>query len=301
MLIIEKIKHHVNLTDVEYEIGKLIITLGYDVSDKTTRWIAKNSFTSPTSVVRFCQKLGFSGFDEFKEQYVYELNYIDKQYGKVNVNFPFMKDDSDVAIIDKLTSLYKETIDDTKSLIKYSDIEKVKKILVASESIYIFSAGTALNQAQVFKEKMMKIGKRVIITTNLNYQLYEANSMAKDDVAIIVSYSGETKTSLLIAEICKSKKIPIIAITSIGENSLKKLSYASLQLTSKENIKNNIADYSTHLSVSFIFDVLYSVIFRIDYDNNYNYKQNYIDLLESQRTSTNEVLWDENIQSDETL
>ena len=47
-----------------------------------------------------------------------------------------------------------------------------------------------LNLAESFKEKMLKIGKNVIISNNLNYQLYEVTCIPKGDLGIIISYSG---------------------------------------------------------------------------------------------------------------
>ena len=52
---------------------------------------------------------------------------------------------------------------------------------------------------------MMKIGKNVYITNNLNYQRYEVNCIPKGDCVIFISYSGETKTLINMAKHVKRK------------------------------------------------------------------------------------------------
>lgn len=81
-------------------------------------------------------------------------------------------------------SLYEETIKDTLSLLHHDLFQKAVQLLNNNNNIHIYSYGTALNIAESFKEKMMKIGKNVYITNNLNYQRYEVNCIPKGDCVI---------------------------------------------------------------------------------------------------------------------
>ena len=65
-------------------------------------------------------------------------------------------------------SLYEETIKDTLSLLHHDLFQKAVQLLNNNNNIHIYSYGTALNISESFKEKMMKIGKNVYITNNLN-------------------------------------------------------------------------------------------------------------------------------------
>lgn len=297
MLIIDKIKKYDSLSDSEQKIAEFLISLGERMEGKSTRWIAEKTFSSPATIIRLCKKLGFSGFDSFKVQYIKELKYIEKQYGKINVNFPFEKNDSMMSVSNKIGSLYRDTIDDTLSLLSHDDTAQAKRMIFDSNAIYLYSFGTALNQAESFKEKMMKIGKRVFLSSNLNYQLYEASCMKENDLAIIISYSGETENALKIADICKQNAVSILSITSVGENSLSTQSDAILYISSKENLLHNIADYSIHVSVNLLLDILYSLVFQENFDSHLQHKQYYTGILENKRKSSNSLLF----ETDETL
>lgn len=261
MLIIEKLNLKEKMSDGEESIAAFILTLGKELHKYSTRNIAEATLTSPATVIRLCKKLDFKGFDDFKEQFLKEMNYLDQQHGKVDANFPFNRNDTMMKTAHKISHLYEDTV-------------------------------TALNLAESFKEKMLKIGKNVVISNNLNYQLYEVSCIPKGDIAIIISYSGETINTIKIAQTCKNNKIPIIAITSFGENTLAKLASCKLTISTKESLYHNLGDFSTHLATHLMLDILYSVFFLEDYDQNYDNKIKITKDLEALRSSTNPIIND---------
>ena len=70
-------------------------------------------------------------------------------------------------------------------------------------------------------------------------------------------------------------------------------------LSTKESIYQNVGDYSSHLSVNLLLDILYSVYFLENYEENYQAKLNKARQLEKHRTSSNPVLMDLPEKSDE--
>ena len=137
---------------------------------------------------------------------------------------------------------------------------------------------------------MLKIGKRGVIFNNLNYQRYQACCLSERDLAMIISYSGETAQMLEIARQCKRSGTPILALTSFGENSLTCYADCKLTLSTKESIYQNLGDYASHLSMTLLLDILYSEYFRQNYQKNYTYKLERARELEQHRTSTNPIL-----------
>ncbi len=290
MLIIEKLNSREQMSDGEESIASFILSLGEDLKKYSTRNIAEATYTSPASVVRLCKKLDFKGFEDFKVQFLKEIEYLDRQYGKVDANFPFKKEDTMMNAAHKISHLYEDTIKDTMTLLHHDSLQKALKLLRYSQSIHIYSFGTALNFAESFKERMLKTGKNVIISNNMDYQLYEANCISKGDVAILISYSGETEKIIRIAETCQKRGIPSIAITSFGENTLSKMVSCTLLMSTKESMFHNIADFSSHLSIHFILDILYGTYFLMNYDENYEKKLKDTKELENKRSSTNPII-----------
>lgn len=292
MLIIEKLNQKKDMSYNETCVADYVLALGKRIEKSSTRSIAEATYTSPATTIRFCKKLGFRGFDDFKEQYLKEIDYLNQQYGKLDVNFPFLKEDTEITAVNKLSNLYMDTIQDTLSLLKQDSLKLAVNLLKKGDAIHIFSYGTTLNIAESFREKMLKIKKPVYISSNLNYQLYEANALHDGDIAILISYSGETEKILKIANICKNRKVPMIIISSFGENTLSTYSSCKLIISTKENLFHNVGDFSTHISVSFLLDALYSAYFLQNYDQHYQMKLESVKANEGYRKSNNPIIND---------
>ena len=67
MLTIDKLNLKEEMSDTEKGIADYLLNKGRDIEKYSVRALAIGAFTSPATVVRFCKKLGFSGFDDFKE------------------------------------------------------------------------------------------------------------------------------------------------------------------------------------------------------------------------------------------
>ena len=268
MLLIDKLTNKVDFSKSEIIIADFIIQLGEKIKNYSARSIAKETYTSPATVLNLCKKIGIEGFDNFKKAYL-----------------PFDQGDTIFKIANKMGSLYEETIKDTLSLLHHDLFQKAVQLLNNNNNIHIYSYGTALNIAESFKEKMMKIGKNVYITNNLNYQRYEVNCIPKGDCVIFISYSGETKTLINMAKTCQKKNIPFLSLTSFGENTLSQMSDAKLYISTRENLTHNIANFNSNLSIYFLLDLLYASYFSLDYENNFNKKLQLLNIVKNESYS----------------
>lgn len=292
LLIIDKLRQSKELSRGEELIAEFIIQAGEEIKGYSARSIAKETYTSPATVLNLCKKIGIDGFNNFKEEYLKELEYINRNFGEIDANMPFDDGDTIPMIANKLGALYEETIKDTLSLFRNDMVQEAVEIIRGSAGIHVYSYGTALNIAESFKEKMMKIGKNVYITNNLNYQRYEINCLSQRDCVIFISYSGETKSIINMAKTCIRHKIPFITITSYGENTLSNMGSVNLYISTRENLTHNIANFNSNLSINFLLDILYSAYFAVNYRTNYEYKLSVTKKSESRRSSTNPILQD---------
>jgi len=101
-----------------------------------------------------------------------------------------------------------------------------------------------------------------------------ASNSSPANCAILISYSGESKEVLKIAEILKSKNTQMIVLTSIGENSLTAFADCIFSISTREKLYSKISTYSSNNSIHLILDILYSCVFKMNYDYNLKYKAN---------------------------
>lgn len=270
MVIIEKIgKTHFSAS--EKLIIDYISSLGLKINKMSANHIAKETYTSAPLVVRVAKKLGYKGWNDFKEAYIKELEYLLEETD-VDASIPFIISDDIMTITNNIAKLEKETIQDTEKLLNHDQLLKIFSILRKSQVIDMYGILDNLILAKHFQSQMTYIKKHVRICDTVGNEKIMAYSANKDHCAIIISYSGQTKNSLDVAQIYKNRNIPIITITCIGENSLNQLADASLYMSSKEMLNIKIGDFASSTSLKYLLDILYAGIFSLDYKENLEQK-----------------------------
>jgi DNA-binding MurR/RpiR family transcriptional regulator len=275
MDIIEKMREPKDFTSSEQEIINLILNKPDTLMSSTTAaQLGASAYTSASTVVRLCKKLGCESFSDFKTRFISQ--YTQREHSKlfVDASLPFKASDDIGTIFNQLTELEEIALRQTLSLVQFDVYEKVIRILHGSSCIDIFGAGADINLLHDFAYKMASIHRQVHINPDHQQQILAAGAGYKDHCAILVSYSGETKHTLRCAELLRSNCIKTISVTNNGANSLTALTdyhlyIASLESRSYKNAK--IGAFTSCISIMTIMNYLYAGVFRIDYERNYNY------------------------------
>lgn len=272
MLLNQRIKNLTNISHSEKLIANYILNQKNNIKNMSTRDIAKATFTSSSTVVRFAQRLNYSGFNELKEDYINELQYISSHFQEIDPNFPFTEREDFMTIAGKINTLFKETIDDSLKLIHHDSLQKATYILKNSNRIFLFSIGTSALLGEIFKQKMTRIKKEVVTEHLVGEYGFHCNLIKNNDCAIFISYTGESPNVTQYAKKLKEMNIPTIAITSLGDNSLNQYTDIIIHLSTREKQYSKISTFTSEYSTQYILDVLYSCYFSLDYNNNLNTK-----------------------------
>lgn len=299
MLITDKLKNAEYFSEIDKKIAAFILGRNERIETETVRSIAKAVYVSPATIIRFCYRLGYSGYESFKQNYLQECTYFATHFQNVNPNFPFNANDSSKMIANKMATLYRETVDDTLSLMNCNVIEKTVKILHKVDAIYMFSAGVQIGICELFKDKMIKIGKPTIVSNVIEDLFYSACFVSQNTVFILVSYSGETKNVVDVAKKLKERRIPIIAITSFGNNTLSKYADYCLYISTREKMIAKIGDYAINISILFQLDMIYSAYFCLNYQSNYKNRLHNIKIFEKDRGKTKSSIHNSILLDDE--
>jgi len=271
MLLQEKMKN-TRFSASEQFVVEFILSKQELIKNYSTTAIASETYTSPSILIRISKKLGFHGYNEFKEAFLNEVEYLKTNFQDLDANTPFTHTDSIMNIASKISQIKKESINDTLSLIHHDELQKTIRLIQKANTVKIFTVSNLCFQAEEFTFKLRHIGKKTETYSFSNTMYQEAKMSTPQDCAICLSYSGESGELIKVAEILKSTNVPIIAITSIGENRLTELSDVTLRITTRERSYSKIAGFSSLESISLLLDIIYSCYFKIDYERNYKYK-----------------------------
>ncbi|OJG76135.1 MurR/RpiR family transcriptional regulator [Enterococcus pallens] len=271
LLLQEKMKQR-RFSPNERIVVDFILDKQEQIEPYSTKSIAGETYTSPSVLIRIAKKLNFNGWNDFKQAFLEEVHYLQSSFSNLDANKPFSSKDSPMAIAAKITQLKIESANDTLSLLKHDTLRKAVRILEDANNVKVFGLYNTLFLGEEFVHKLKHINKRseIVMVPNALYQ--EATMMTSDECAVCLSYSGETGELLDTCKILRENKVPIIAITSIGENSLSRLADVTLRVSTREASYSKIGGFSSLESISLILDILYSSFFAIHYQENYDYK-----------------------------
>lgn len=264
--LLSKLEYQNNFTDLEKGIANYIIDHKDSIVDLKITELAEITYTSPSTISRFCRKLGEKNYNDFRIHFAASV--MGKYKTKIDYNRPFLSEDDTEQVINKLGNLYKETIEVTKDLLDMDVLEKIVGLLSKVKVIDVYGIGTSYITALNFEQKMMNTPYYV----NLKHIPADQNKWAtfsnKDTVAIIISYSGESDEIKKIIDYIKDNNGLIIAITSLNDSYLRKNAQYCLTMCSRENIISKIESYSSKVSGDFIMDIIFSMLFCKNYNIN---------------------------------
>ena len=266
MLIIHKIEK-THFSQSESIIIDYILKEGENIKDKSIQSMAQETYTSAPLFIRIAKKLGYSGWNEFKDAFLKELDYL-YQSSEVDASIPFVVSDDFMAIAHHISQLQVETIQDTIKLLEHDALFKAMRIIRNSQEIDMYGVSGNVLSAQQFAQQMFLIHKKVNICQLTGNDTIQAALSNSTHCAILISYSGQTEYIIKVAKILKRKEVPIIAMTSIAENNLSQMADVCLRISSREMLLTKIGDFSSSQSIKTILDILYGCIFSLDYQKN---------------------------------
>lgn len=271
----KRIKLCSSLTPVELQIASHILSHKDEIVSMSVKEFSDEFYVSKSAIHRFCKKIGLTGFNDLKFSISQDL----AEYGKrdaelINVNYPFRKNDSPKKIALQLSELYEITIRDTFDYIDFTVLCDIIALLHDVKVIDIYTHSHNLNAAENFQDKMLTIGR--IVNVPKSFYKQRMNILASDPshAAIILSYSGQATFILPVIKMLYEKRIPVIMICKAGGNHYPQYVTKVLEISDKENLRDRISQFSSHIAVQYMLDILYGCIYNADRDRNIEYLKN---------------------------
>ncbi|WPC43812.1 MurR/RpiR family transcriptional regulator [Clostridium sp. JS66] len=260
-----------NLTPTESQLAQYILENKNQIEKLSIQKFSEETFVSKSGIHRFFKKIGINGFNELKVKLAQDIVEESKVDNKIDVNFPFDSKDTQKIITQKLLKLYEASIADTYNSINLEVLNKSVKLLKNADIIDIYTHAHNINVAENFQDKMRSIGKLVNCPKSFYEQRCTATASKKNHASIILSYSGRAAFLPSIVEILHKKDIEIIWIGRLGKSVESNHIKHNLYISNRENLKNRISQFSSHIAMQYMLDVIFSCIFKIDYERNINY------------------------------
>ncbi|WP_099469685.1 MurR/RpiR family transcriptional regulator [Konateibacter massiliensis] len=269
-MIIEKLKKAENFSEIDKSIANYILKNGSKIKDISIQTLAKETYSSPATIIRLCKKVGVKGYQEFRIKFYAEFEETVLYKENVNTNIPFVKGAKFEEIVSNLANINIKTITETAKNFDYSHMNEIINKLNAAEEIYVFGTGSSLIAALEFKTKLLRIGKRVHLEEGTTNQQALAANADKNTFCILISHSGSTPFIVNISNILKKTKCFTLAITSDPESIVARNANLCLPIMNHEEkeLNKKLETFTSHNAIHFLLDCIYSFVFAQNYDEN---------------------------------
>lgn len=246
--------------------------------------LAVQTYTSASTVVRLCKKLGCNGYKEFQQALIYELAVSDKS-NDIAVGGVIAGDTTDV-VIEKVTAKNISSLELTRQYIDAQVVDAVVSCMMQARSICLFGMGASLLVARDLQLKLMRLNISCNLCDDYHSQLLYAKNMSREDLAIVVSYSGLTREAIECAWIAKANGAKVVSITRGGiDSELIRRSDYVLGVAETEHIMRSGA-MSSRIAQLNVIDALFAAYVNRNYEKSVKrFSSNYIGKLESAETA----------------
>lgn len=229
--------HELNVLKYVYEHTESVL-------DLSIRELSERVSYSPATVLRFCKKLGYSGFAEFK----YALRAARRESGgQEAAPFPKPARSSDL-MIDLLNS----NIQATAGLIQEEQLLRTFRFFDSPMPIYIWSPGGITDTTGEYLERLLLSTGRQGVYRIESARLFShlINTVGKDSLMVLISTSGTFGNTIRIGKLAQMKGLPILSITPYTSNEIADLSTVSFRFFTDQR-ENLGAEYTSRLPIFF--------------------------------------------------
>ncbi|MFV0552252.1 MAG: MurR/RpiR family transcriptional regulator [Anaerorhabdus sp.] len=265
MSILITLREYRNLSEAENQVRDYLLKNSKEIIDKSIYELAEKTYTSPATIVRLCKKLGVKGFSQLKIQIASEIKAFDTIHLDILDTTSIAKDDSVKQIIDKVTNISIQSIEETRILLDEKKLLNSARELMKASVIDFYGVGASNTVAFDAAYKFVRIGKSVSCFQLSDRQIVQAINSDKNHVGVLFSYSGETREIIEMAKTLQDNAVTTIAITCSTKSTLADLCDFALFVSSKETIFRSGA-MSSRTAQLYIVDILYSICTSLDYD-----------------------------------
>lgn len=198
----------------ERNLVNFILANPEEAVGKSIHDLALAAYTSSSTIVRFCKKIGCKGYREFQQALMYEVS-LEKRSQRVAIT-SVSEGDKTEDIIYKVTHKNVESLQVSQRLVSADLIDTCVDLIEKARVVNLWGIGSSLLVAKDFQHKLLRIDKPCNLCDDWHSQLLYAMNMQPGDLGVAITYSGMTQEVVECARVAKHRGATVIAITRAG-------------------------------------------------------------------------------------
>jgi DNA-binding MurR/RpiR family transcriptional regulator len=220
-----------SLTPTEKKVADYCLDHPDEIIYLSVTQLGERCNVGESTIIRFCQSAGFSGYQDLKLNLALELSARNRH----TVEGTLSPGDSMQTLVEKVTAMNVSALQDTSKLVNCQALEKAVDQILAAKRLFLFGVGTSGVTALDAQGKFMRIGIIALAPSDPHMQAMATAHVGPGDVCIGFSHSGSTKDTVDAMRLAKQNGAFTIAVTDIVKSPIIDISDLVLLTGSSED------------------------------------------------------------------
>ncbi|WP_434756653.1 MurR/RpiR family transcriptional regulator [Paenibacillus amylolyticus] len=252
--LLQKLKYASPLTAQEKHIVDYILSNPEVVFDSTAHELAQHTYTSSSTIVRLCKKLGTKGYPDF--QLKLALEYQHPSSALQTLDHAPTEQGNVLEAMDSVPYLYQQALNDTRRMLNAPVLLRIAKWVKESGRIDIYGSDMNYYLAQQACAKWNELGISAIAHNSPNMHYLNTMNSTSLTLSFVISHTGENQAMIEAARVLCNKQMNVIAVTGNNRSTLSKHCVETL-LAYGYNDQLRLSKMTSMVSVLYLFDMLY--------------------------------------------
>ena len=230
-------KYYTDLPKNQKKVADFIIENFDHIPFQNVQNVSKSTSASVATIVRFAQRIGFSGFSEMREQIAENLkNHIQSKEIFSLVNKEELAGDTLTAVANQDI----KNINDSLHLIERKNFNLATNMLLKANRVYTIGLGISNLLAQILAYQLSQVGiDSVSFRHDSAYFQEQLIYATKEDVLVAFSFPPYSKETIETAKLAKKMNIKVVSITNRSASPITLYSSVSLCVQSENMLFTN--------------------------------------------------------------
>ena len=209
--------HGSNLSPSEEKVFNYLLENALTDTFLSVTDLAEKAGVSEATVIRFCQKIGFSGFLEFKKAFLQDRLQTRTEpspYSKITA-----ADEPDI-ILQKVFAILEDSLRRSSERIDKSAFAKAVEWLADADIMELYAHGGSGHIAQNVAIQYQRQGLRCVVYTDPLVHAMAIQRTRPEDVVVGISHTGETLSVVEAIKTGRKRGLRTIAVTNFPQSAL---------------------------------------------------------------------------------
>lgn len=201
-------------------IADRVMQVPEEIKSISIKDLAIQCDVSESTVTRFVREIEVPSFQQFKILIAEELSQGGSSIPILdrNVYEDITEEDNTASVLSKVTSRYAMTVNDTMAGLSTLELERAVEAIESADVLAFFAMGSSLFCVENALLRFMRVGKRCLFFRDLGIRQVSISTLGPKSLAIGVSNSGRTISTVDSLEHAKSLGATTMAITSFPDS-----------------------------------------------------------------------------------